>query len=197
MKSVGAVVSGDASLSSRVVIVKVDADLHRELGTRFGVSGFPTVKIFRRGQPVSSEGAEDYNGPRSAEGILAHLKSKLAEDRGFARVASLDEIAKSFPSASIAPAAMAKRIEAAVSELKDEAEKVSGKLYASYSSKAAAKGENEASSYFAKEHARLERMLGSGSVGGSKAAEISRKLSVLSAFLPDDAEAAATSAATA
>ena len=72
-----------------------------------------------------------------------------------------------------------------------DAEKVSGKLYAAYSSKAAAKAGDEASSYFAKEHARLERMLGSGSVGGSKAAEISRKLSVLSAFLPEEETATA------
>ena len=66
MRDLGAVVAGDAALSSRVVVAKVDADLHRELGARFGVSGFPTVKIFRRGQPVTSENAEDYNGPRSA-----------------------------------------------------------------------------------------------------------------------------------
>jgi protein disulfide-isomerase A6 len=189
MRDLGAVVAGDAALSSRVVVAKVDADLHRELGARFGVSGFPTVKIFRRGQPVTSENAEDYNGPRSAEGILAHLKTKLAEDRGFARVASLDAIAKTV--ATTTPAALAEKIEAAVSALKDEAEKVSGKLYAAYSSKAAAKAGDEASSYFAKEHARLERMLGSGSVGGSKAAEISRKLSVLSAFLPEEETATA------
>ena len=36
--------------------------------------------------------------------------------------------------------------------------------------------------YFSKETARLERILESGSVGGGKAAEVSAKLSVLSAF---------------
>lgn len=40
--------------------------------------------------------------------------------------------------------------------------------------------------YFAAELARLERMLGSGNVGGTKADEISRKISVLSAYLPED-----------
>ena len=204
MRDLGAIVSGDASLSSRVVVAKVDADLHRELGSRFGVSGFPTVKIFRRGKEASASNAEDYNGPRSAEGILAHLKAKLAEDRGFARVASLDGLAKSFAAAATAPAGAGSQLRAAVSEklrtsiaeLKDEAEKISGELYASYAAKAVAKGD-DAASYLAKEHARLEKMLGSGSVGGGKAAEISRKLSVLSAFLPDEDEAAGTAAATA
>ena len=37
--------------------------------------------------------------------------------------------------------------------------------------------------YFQSEYSRLERMLETGSVGGSKVGEISRKLSVLGAFL--------------
>jgi hypothetical protein len=43
--------------------------------------------------------------------------------------------------------------------LKDEAERASGELYAAYAAKAAAKGGADGGSYFAKEHARLERML--------------------------------------
>ena len=50
----GAAVAADGALKSRVVVAKVDADQHRELGERFGVRGFPTVKHFRRGKPVSS-----------------------------------------------------------------------------------------------------------------------------------------------
>ena len=38
-KKVGATVAADAKLKSRVVIAKVDADEHRSLGERFGVSG--------------------------------------------------------------------------------------------------------------------------------------------------------------
>ena len=29
----------------KVTIAKVDADAHRDLGQRFGVSGFPTLKV--------------------------------------------------------------------------------------------------------------------------------------------------------
>lgn len=34
-----------------VVIAKVDADAHKDLGSRFSVQGFPTLKFFVDGQP--------------------------------------------------------------------------------------------------------------------------------------------------
>lgn len=45
---------------------------------------------------------------------------------------------------------------------------------------------SQGAEYFKKEYERLERLLESGNVGGSKAGEISRKLSVLGAFLEGD-----------
>lgn len=33
---------------------QVDADKHRELGSRFDVKGFPTILYFARGKPVES-----------------------------------------------------------------------------------------------------------------------------------------------
>ena len=53
-KKLGAAVAADPKLAGRVVVAKVDADAHRSLGERFGVRGFPTIKHFRRGQPVAS-----------------------------------------------------------------------------------------------------------------------------------------------
>jgi hypothetical protein len=44
--------------------------------------------------------------------------------------------------------------------------------------------------FFAKEHARLQRMMGSGSVAEAKLQEMLKKTSVLSAFLPDEEKAA-------
>jgi len=46
----------------------------------------------------------------------------------------------------------------------------------------------QGSDFFKTETARLERLLTSGKVGANKAAEISKKLSVLGAFLPEDEE---------
>jgi hypothetical protein len=47
---------GDAFAGSKdVVIAKVDADKHRELGSRFGVQGFPTLKYFPKGSTEPEE----------------------------------------------------------------------------------------------------------------------------------------------
>lgn len=45
-------IAADPKLASRVVIAKVDADADRDLGNRFGITGFPTLQFFARGKPV-------------------------------------------------------------------------------------------------------------------------------------------------
>jgi protein disulfide-isomerase-like protein len=45
-KKLGEAIATNPKLNSRVVIAKVDADQHRELGERFQVQGFPTSKSF-------------------------------------------------------------------------------------------------------------------------------------------------------
>ena len=51
-----------------VAIAKVDATEEKDLGTRFDVSGYPTLKIFRKGKEFQ------YNGPRQSSGKqLFHL----------------------------------------------------------------------------------------------------------------------------
>jgi protein disulfide-isomerase A6 len=58
--------------NSKVNIAKVDAEKHRELGSKFGVSGFPTIKYF----PANSEAADDYNGGRTANDFVKFLNEK-------------------------------------------------------------------------------------------------------------------------
>lgn len=55
-----------------VVIANVDADAHKELGSRFGVRGFPTLKFF----PAGSTEPEDYSGGRSASDIVTYVNNK-------------------------------------------------------------------------------------------------------------------------
>jgi len=55
----------------------VDADKHKDLGARFGVKGFPTIKMFEASAKSDSD-AKDYNGPRDASGLTA-AAAKLAE----------------------------------------------------------------------------------------------------------------------
>ncbi|XP_065184168.1 uncharacterized protein LOC135814898 [Sycon ciliatum] len=63
---------GDAFAGeSDVIIAKVDADADRELGSRFGVSGFPTLKFFEK-----SSTASDYSGGRTADDIVNYINGK-------------------------------------------------------------------------------------------------------------------------
>jgi protein disulfide-isomerase A6 len=55
-----------------VKVASVDADKHKELGGRFGVSGFPTLKYF----PAGSQEGEAYNGGRTAKDITEFLNKK-------------------------------------------------------------------------------------------------------------------------
>jgi len=55
-----------------VKVASVDADKHKELGGRFGVSGFPTLKWF----PAGSKEGEAYNGGRTAQDIVSFINGK-------------------------------------------------------------------------------------------------------------------------
>ena len=56
----------------QVTIAKVDADAEKELGRRFGVQGFPTLKWF----DGKSDKPEDYNGGRDLESLTGFVKEK-------------------------------------------------------------------------------------------------------------------------
>lgn len=56
-----------------VHLAKVDCtEAGKETCSRFGVSGYPTLKIFKQG-----ELSNDYNGPREANGIVKYMKSQV------------------------------------------------------------------------------------------------------------------------
>ncbi|XP_038616386.1 protein disulfide-isomerase A4 [Tachyglossus aculeatus] len=50
-----------------IPLAKVDATAETDLAKQFDVSGYPTLKIFRRGKPF------DYNGPREKYGIVDYM----------------------------------------------------------------------------------------------------------------------------
>jgi len=55
-------------LKPAILLAKVDADAHRDLAERYGISGYPTIKIFENGA------VSDYEGPREAKGIVSFVK---------------------------------------------------------------------------------------------------------------------------
>jgi len=61
-----------AYAQDKVSIGKVDADEHRDLGKRFGVQGFPTLKWF----DGKSDKPEDYNGGRDLESLTKFITDK-------------------------------------------------------------------------------------------------------------------------
>jgi protein disulfide-isomerase A1 len=55
---------------AKLAKVDADAEQNRELGGRFGIRGFPTLKLFRNGVPT------DYQGERSASGLVSFMKKQ-------------------------------------------------------------------------------------------------------------------------
>ena len=109
---------------------------------------------------------------------MPFIKDKLAADKAFARVESLDAIASKFV-ASSDKAAIAAEIKTKAAGLEGE-DKANGDLYVKILDKAVEKD------YLVKEKARLEKMLTSGNVAASKADEMSRKVSIMSAILGEE-----------
>ncbi|XP_074651365.1 protein disulfide-isomerase A3-like [Tubulanus polymorphus] len=54
-----------------VPLVKVDCTENKAVCEKHGVSGYPTLKIFKKG-----EFSADYNGPREKDGIVKYMSSK-------------------------------------------------------------------------------------------------------------------------
>jgi protein disulfide-isomerase-like protein len=60
----------------RHVLAAVDATQESELGQKFGVRGYPTLKFFTNGREV-----EDYQGGRNRKEIVAYITEKAATAR--------------------------------------------------------------------------------------------------------------------
>jgi protein disulfide-isomerase A6 len=74
-------------MSGEVKFVAIDADAHRELGSDYGVKGFPTIKFFPAGKKSPSD-AQDYNGPRTASEIVSNMRAMVEASGGSSGTAS-------------------------------------------------------------------------------------------------------------
>ena len=78
-----------------------------------------------------------YSGGRTSEAFLQFLEEKVEQDRGFARVESLDQLASAFLTASDKTGASA-ALKAAAEKL-DDVQRGAGELYAKFAEKASTK----------------------------------------------------------
>ncbi|RZC48640.1 hypothetical protein C5167_017061 [Papaver somniferum] len=168
-------------LEGDVVIANLDADKHKDLAERYGISGFPTLKFF----PKGNKAGEDYDGGRDVDDFVSFINEKCGTSRDgkgqltsqAGIVASLDALVKEFVSASNEEKkAVVSRMEEEVEKLKDSSARY-GKIYLKAAKSCLEKG----SDYATKEMERLKRML-EKSIGPAKADEFNLKKNILSTF---------------
>ncbi|KAG1326205.1 Disulfide-isomerase-like protein [Cocos nucifera] len=168
-------------LEEDVVIANIDADKYRDLAEKYGVSGFPTLKFF----PKGNKAGEDYDGGRDLDDFVKFInekcgtnrdaKGKLTSQAGI--IASLDALVKEFVSASNDERkAILSRMEGEVEKLKGSSARF-GKTYLKAAKSCIEKG----SDYAKNEIERLQRMLVK-SISPSKADEFLIKKNILSTF---------------
>ncbi|KAK4799244.1 hypothetical protein SAY86_024609 [Trapa natans] len=168
-------------LEEGVVIANLDADKHRDPAEKYGVSGYPTLKFF----PKGNKAGEEYEGGRDVDDFVKFINEKCGTSRDAkgqytskaGLVDSLDTLVKEFVAAS------SEEKKSILSKIENEVDKLKGST-ASYGKiylKAAKKCMEKGSDYAQKELERLQRML-EKSISPAKADEFTLKKNILSAF---------------
>jgi protein disulfide-isomerase A6 len=160
-----------------VVIAKLDADKYGSVSSKYGVSGYPTLKFFPKG---NKEG-EAYTGGRTPEDFVSFINSKCGTLRtvggGYTPEAGklliLDGLAQQFFAASDKTESLA-RVAAAVPSFTGKEEKLA-KFYHAILKKAA-----KESGAVSAELERTEKILASGSLAPEKQAEFAKRKNILS-----------------
>nr|KJB49809.1 hypothetical protein B456_008G141100 [Gossypium raimondii] len=164
-----------------VVIANLDADKYRDLAEKYGISGFPTLKFF----PKGNKAGEDYDGGRDLDDFVSFINEKCGTSRDAKGqltstagiLSSLDALVKEFVAAS------ADEKKAVFSKIEEEVEKLKGstarhgKIYLKAAKSCLEKGAD----YPNKEIERLQRMLDK-SLSPAKADEFTIKKNILSTF---------------
>ncbi|KAE9445839.1 hypothetical protein C3L33_22270, partial [Rhododendron williamsianum] len=168
-------------LEEDVIVANLDADQHKDLAEKYGVSGFPTLKFF----PKGNKAGEDYDGGRDLDdfvnfinencGTSRDAKGQLTDKAGI--IETLDTLVKEFVTASSEEKkTVYGRMEEEVEKLKGAAARY-GKIYLKASKSCLEKGADYANN----EIQRLERML-KKTISAAKADDFTLKKNILSTF---------------
>ncbi|KAL6964663.1 protein disulfide-isomerase [Sarracenia purpurea var. burkii] len=168
-------------LEEDVVIANLDADKHKDLAEKYGVSGYPTLKFF----PKNNKAGEDYEGGRELDDFVTFINEKCGTSRDAngqltakaGIIETLDTLVKEFVSAgNDEKKAIYGRIEEEVEKLKGSTARY-GKIYLKAAKSCLEKG----SDYAKNEIQRLERMLNKA-ISEVKVDEFTLKRNILSSF---------------
>lgn len=159
------------------VVAKVDADQEKDLGSRFGVSGFPTIKFF----PRNNKEGEEYEGGRDEQEFIDFLNKRCGTNRisgggidaEAGRVEEFDQIAEKF----MKDPTSATR-DALITEIEKSSEdQKAGAYYIKVMKKVVDKSE----SFLHTEIARLEKILG-GHMAADKRDQMFKRKNILNVF---------------
>jgi len=163
-----------------VVIANVDADKHREVGEKYGVSGFPTLKFF----PQDNKAGVAYEGGRELADFVKYINEKAGTKRTVSgkledtagRVSSLDTIVSTFLTSN-SKEEQIKKAEAELKSLGSE-DFANGDIYVKYMRAIVKKGND----LVAQEIERLGKMIDGSSLTAAKVDEFTIKRNILTQF---------------
>jgi len=169
-----------------IVVAKVDADAHKEVGTKYGFTGFPTIKFY----PRANKDGEDYSSGRDVDSFVTFLNEKAGTHRSATGqlndkaglVEALNELASKFVTGEkTVREKLVKEAEEKVGALAENVREAAGHYVRSMKS-ILEKGED----YAAKEVDRLHKILSSGAVSDERADLMKIRKNILSLFHKKD-----------
>jgi len=163
----------------KCVVAKVDADSEKDLGSKYEVSGFPTIKFFSKG----NKAGEEYNGGRSEQDFVDFLNKRCGTNRVLGggineeagRYDDFDKLAEKFMTDVDSRETAIADIEKA--EKTDADHKKSGEYYVKAMKKIMDKGD----SYIQTEISRLEKIL-AGHMTSDKRDQMFKRKNILNVF---------------
>jgi len=170
-----------------VVIANLDATENKAPAEAYGVSGYPTIKWF----PKDNKEGVSYEGGRSVDDFVKYINENAGTERtpdgGWletaGRITDLDTITSSFMGDPAKRHSLLAEAEAKAKSVVHKAKEYT-KYYIMAMKKVIEKGEE----FGAQEVARLERMVGSGSVAQEKLGEFAKRINIAKLFKRDKSE---------